>query len=264
MHRLKISNFLISRIGKYFLLVILPNLLCVTGQSQSKTVKNINQQWIQYYGQLKLDSRWAFFADGGYRVEDNFSKRAQYIARVAMGYALNPSISLAVGFANSGSYTSAKLSKEEFRPYEELALHSKIGNLTFNHRFRVEERYINPVSNHQILHPGTFNFRFRYSFMAGIPIISLSKSKPGSRILLYLGDEIFLNAGKNIVYNVFDQNRLLISPTVQFSPHFSMSLTWNNQFASTSTAGTYNHTQVMWLQIKQDFDLNRKSREVKN
>ncbi len=258
MFSLKLSSPHFNQVKWVLVSIIGFTVLSLSASAQGKVVKNSNQQWIQYYGHAKIGGKWTVFADGGYRVEDNFSKRAQYIARVAMGYSLNPSISLAAGFANSGLYSSAELSKEEFRPYEELGIHQRVGKMGFSHRFRVEERFFNPVVNHRILHPGTFDFRFRYSFMAAIPVINLSKGKPGSRILLDLGDEIFLNAGKNIVYNYFDQNRIILSPTLEINPHLSLSLAWNNQFASTTTAGTYHHTQVMWLQIKQGFDFSRK------
>jgi len=101
--------------------------------------------------------------------------------------------------------------------------------------------------------PGTFNFRFRYSLMAGIPLFKLSETDRDKKVLLNLGDEVFFNAGKGIVFNVFDQNRLLISPTVQFSKNFAVSVTYNSQFAATTTAAVYNQNNIVWLQIRQKF-----------
>lgn len=234
--------------------------ISIIASAQRKTVKEGNQQWVQYYGQLALARKWSLFADGGYRVGDNFRHRVQYIARAALAYSISSNIHVAGGFANLGYYASAKMDKIEFRPFEELAIHNKTGTLSFSHRFRVEERFFNPVTSGKILHPGSFNFRFRYSFIAGIPLVNLSKSNPGKKILLYLGDEIFINAGRDIVYNVFDQNRIIVSPTLQINKHISFSLTWNNQFAATSSQAVYNHTQVIWLQIKQDLSFTHKNK----
>lgn len=230
----------------------------LAAECQTKTVKNTNQQWIQYYGQANLATRWNVLADGGYRVEDNFSKRYQYIARVAMAYHLNSMVTLSGGFANLGVYSSSLLSKEEFRPFEELGIHQKSGNWNLAHRFRVEQRFVNSVVQRRIVHPGSFSFRFRYSFMTTIPLLRISTLHPEKRIDLNLGDEIFVNAGKNVVYNVFDQNRILISPALHLNSHLAVALTWNNQFASTTTQGAYIHTEVFWLQIKQDFNFMRK------
>jgi Protein of unknown function (DUF2490) len=232
----------------------------LNANAQSKIVEEGNQQWAQYYGQVKLTEKWNLLADGGYRLGDNFTKKVQYIVRAGIEYTINPSLRLAAGFANLGFYSGQKINKTEFRPYEEMSIKNTFPKFDFNHRFRIEERFFNPVLDGKIERPGTFNFRFRYSFMVGIPMVTLSKKNRDKKILLNIGDEIFFNAGKHIVYNVFDQNRLIISPTVQFSKNFAVSFTCNNQFAATTTAKTYDHTNVAWLQVKQKFDFTRKKK----
>ena len=225
---------------------------CAT--AQEKTIKKNNQQWLQYYTQIKLNDKWTLLADGGYRVANNFGTSSQYLIRAGLGYTLNPNIQVGGGFAHFGFYTSGKLSRVEFRPYEELMIKSKLGNTDISNRVRVEERFFNPVVEGSIKGPGTFNVRFRYQLVANIPLINLSEKDPNKKILLGIGDEVFLNAGKHIVYNVFDQNRLLISPTVQFSKNLSVALTWNSQFGATNTPATYNYSKILWLQVRQKFN----------
>lgn len=43
--------------------------------------------------------------------------------------------------------------------------------------------------------PGTFNFRFRDALTVSIPLFNLSKTDKDKKILLSIGDEVFLNAG---------------------------------------------------------------------
>ncbi len=222
----------------------------ISTSAQQKTINRSNQQWLQYYAQMKLSKKWTFLADGGYRAIDNFQESVQYIARAGLDYTINPSIHVSFGFANLGFYSSGKKNKIEFRSYEELLVKNTFKKFGITHRFRVEERFFNPVVDGNIKSPGTFNFRFRYFFMASIPLFTLSKKNADKKILLNIGDEIFLNAGHEIVYNVFDQNRFIISPTLQFSKNFSISFTWNSQFASTTTQATYNYASVAWLQVR--------------
>lgn len=222
----------------------------ISTSAQQKTINRSNQQWLQYYAQMKLSEKWTLLADGGYRATDNFRETVQYIARAGLDYTINPSIHVSAGFANLGFYSSGKENKIEFRPYEELLIKNTFKKFDITHRLRVEERFFNPVINGNFKSPGTFNFRFRYFFMASIPLFNLSKKNVEEKILLNIGDEIFLNAGHEIVYNVFDQNRFIISPTLQFRKSFSVSFTWNSQFASTNTPATYNYTSVAWLQVR--------------
>jgi hypothetical protein len=162
---------------------------------------------------------------------------------------------VSAGFAHLGFYTSKKISKFEYRSYEEFAISDKYNSIGIQHRFRIEERYFKTIVDGNIQPGNTFNFRFRYQFMMNFKILNLSSTNPVQTLSINLGDEIFINAGKKIVYNVFDQNRILIGPAVSFTKDFIVGLTYNNQFAATATAANYAHTNVFWLIMKQNFDI---------
>ena len=104
----------------------------------------------------------------------------------------------------------------------------------------------------------TFALRFRYALSTRIPIATLSKENPDFKLNLGISDEVMINAGKEIVYNVFDKNRFVVSPTVQFNKWMSVALAWNNQFFNTSTAGQYVHTNAFWLQLTHTLHLAHK------
>jgi hypothetical protein len=217
---------------------------------QSKIVSNGNQQWFQYYNQAKLGNKWTLFSDLGYRWKDGFHENSQYIIRTAIGYSIHPSLRISLGVAHLGSYIAKKASIFEFRPYQELALKNNFNEIELTNRFRVEERFFNFDYNGEIQLPSDFNFRFRYSIMMGIPLFRLSKEKTNRIFLLYIGDEIFINAGNTIANNIFDQNRIIFSPSLKLNEQVTFSLTWNSQFASTSLQNTYKYTNVIWFQIK--------------
>lgn len=246
------------------------NVLCIsfllwlnTLTAQTKNITIINQQWLQYYNQLKLNDNWSLLTDCGYRWENSFQESRQYLIRTGVGYSVNSGFMLAGGFTHLGFLSSGVVNKVEFRPYQELSLTNEYNKVTLNHRYRIEERFFNPVVNGSIQNTNTFNFRFRYSFMAGFPLFALSKSKPDNILLLNIGNELFINVGSGIVYTIFDQNRILISPTLQFNKKMTISITWNSQFSSTPTPASYRYTNVIWLQIKHKLEARaRKSSGV--
>lgn len=229
---------------------------------QEKNVSNGNQQWLQYYNQTKLGNNWTWLSDGGYRWKDGFQKSSQYLVRTAIGYMINPHIRISSGFAHLGFFSKGNLNKMEFRPYQELHLKNKISKIELSHRYRIEERFFNPVIDGEIQTPNEFNFRFRYSIMVSIPLFKLSKEKTDKVFLLNIGDEIFINAGNDIVYNVFDQNRFIISPTFKLNEQVTFSLTWNSQFAGTTTQGSFVNTNVIWIQVKHKLNLTSKKQNV--
>lgn len=242
-------NYYLNKISFYFILffsIVHSSVLF----GQAKTISTGNQQWFQYYNQAKLGEKWTLLSDFGYRWKDGFDENSQYIIRTAIGYSINPSVRISLGFAHLGFYTANKISKIEFRPYQELAIKNNINKIEITNRCRIEERFFNLVNYEETQHPNTFNFRFRYSVMVSIPLFKLSSENDNKIFLLNIGDEIFMNTGNNFTHNNFDQNRLTVSPSLQLNKHVTFSLTWNSQFASASSLKTYQYTNVIWLQVK--------------
>jgi Protein of unknown function (DUF2490) len=223
-----------------------------TAKAQNKTVTHENQQWIQYYDETKLNKNWTLLADASFRWRDGFSENAQFIARTGLGYSIKENLRISAGFAYSSFYTQDTLNRVEYRPHQEILLRDNFNKIRINQRIRVEERFFNPLNNPN----NTFNFRFRYQIMVSLPLFKLSKSNPDSMFLLNVGDEIFINAGKETPTQTFDQNRFVVSPVFQLNKNLSISPTWNSQYASTATSGTYRHTNVFWLQIRHNLDLS--------
>ncbi|MEP7231564.1 MAG: DUF2490 domain-containing protein [Ginsengibacter sp.] len=229
--------------------------------SQNRNVKESSQQWIQYYNQAKIGNKWTWSTDGGYRWNILLNNLSQYIVRTGLGYQLNSSMRVSAGFAHLGFYTSEKLSKVEYRPYQEFAINDKYKNLGISHRFRIEERYFKNVVNGDIQHGHTFNFRFRYQCMLNIKLLKLSSANPDKALFMNLGDEIFINAGKKVVYNLFDQNRFLVGPSISFSKNLSVGLTYNSQFAALNAPNSYIHADVLWLIIRQNLNLTKHKKQ---
>lgn len=239
-----------------FFFMVTPRILF----GQQKNVVNGNQQWFQYYNQTKINDKWTLLFDGGYRWTDGFQESSQYIVRAAIGYNINSDIQISSGLAHLGFYSSDKINIVEFRPFQEMVVKNKFNKIGMVHRYRMEERFFNIVTNGGIQTPNTFNFRFRYSLMFSIPLFKLSKLKTDKVFLINIGDEIFINAGKNVV-NIFDQNRFIVSPTFKLNESLSLSLTWNGQFASTSSQDIFNYTNVYWFQIKHNLKIRQKQKE---
>lgn len=254
-YQLKTSSpQLLRNIAKCFFGVIF--ILLSNPTFSQKQVKKISQQWIQSYHEAKLNSKWTLLLDGGYRWREGFAESSAYIIRGGIGYSILPNLRVATGLAHLGFYSNEKIIRQEFRPYQDLQYKSILGKISLNQRLRLEQRFFKD----QLIPSWSdldFNFRFRYQFILGIPVAKLSANFPDRKLILNLGNEIFLNAGKEVTTQVFDLNRLLISPTLQWSKALSISLTWNSQFASTPTPGKYIHSSVSWLQVRHNLDFKK-------
>ncbi|UBM59801.1 DUF2490 domain-containing protein [Marinilongibacter aquaticus] len=236
---------------------LLLGLLVGHGAKAQRTVSHASQYWSQYYNQTVLNKDWSILVDGGFRWKEVFGQSSQYIARAALKRNLNARFHLAVGLANLGFYSSQnELNKLEMRPYFELGMKDKWGKVKLSHRYRIESRNFHTVNVEDMPVSKTHNLRYRYRLMCNIP---LTKGKNPSLALL-LGDEIFLNSGKSIVYNFFDQNRILVGPALQLNPSWGLNLMLSSTYAGTNQPQSYKFTQVFWLGIKHKIDLSKEKK----
>lgn len=238
-----------------FLLFFFLILISLIGNAQDKEVSYVNKQWFQYNTQFEFSEKWTMITNVGYRLKDGFKQRSQYIGRIGVGYELNPNMRLTVGLTHLGSYASEKLGKLEFRPYQELTLSQEYKNIEIGHRVRVEQRYFKTINQENDQNKSSFNFRFTYRFLLKIPVMKLSESNPDKILLLNIGNEIFINAGNRIVYNTFDQNRIILGSVIEFNDTLAMSLRYYHQFKFLNSPSTYEQNYIFVLGIKQTINL---------
>jgi hypothetical protein len=167
-----------------------------------------NLQWFQYYFSFQTRSNWSFLADGGFRWEDTFSQKSQFITRAGLQYSFGRSMHFAGGLAVLGFYDKNGIEKYEVRPYQEWGLKHAIRKVNISHRIRLEERFFESNDLEGSSVPSTFNIRFRYQIFSEYPLYQ-SKSSDFA-LSANIGNEVMLHSGEGAAYNVFDQNRLML------------------------------------------------------
>jgi len=188
------------------------------GQEAGKQIKRVNQVWVGYYNSVILNPNWTVISDWQFRTKDWVEHNSQALGRIGVNYKLNDKYSISVGLAHFRFYLNDEVTRGEWRPWQELAVNDNFKQLKISQRFRVEERFNQRTDKNHLVNSYSFNWRFRYKLDLQYPIAKIGESK---RIYLTLGNEILINAGKEIVYNYFDQNRtsagFLIEVTRQIS-----------------------------------------------
>lgn len=153
--------------------------------------------WLMYFGQNKLNDTWSIHSEVQYRNHTAAPGNIeQLLLRAGMNYHVdgNAFVTLGYGHITSHVYESEQKSPEstEHRIWQQLIMKNSVGKIKFEHRYRIEQRWVND----------DYRNRLRYRLMATIPF-SGNTIEPGD---LYLGlyDEIFMNTEDVF----FDRNRL--------------------------------------------------------
>jgi len=194
----------LKRINSFTIFILL---LLVSGASsfaQQTHTSYGKQWWLRYYSRLEFSEKWHLVTEFDNRRFIQPDRQNTFLVRMQVLYNFSNKVSVGAGgsyfLQTQDSGDLGTIQVPEIRPHQELNIKQSIGKINILHRYKIEERFIRNIADGKPADGYRFNFRFRYQL--GIDIVLLKKLK------LRVYDEILLNAGKNIHYNFFDQNRI--------------------------------------------------------
>jgi len=145
-----------------------------------------------------------------HRTTDDFVKRPlQSLGRLGLSFYFTDHFRFTAGYCLAYNYPAKgfRSSKIEHRPWQQLFLKQEYHKVQTIQILRLEERYNQEIINDQATNNYIYTNRLRYSYFVLIPF-----TKSGiipKKIFGVINNELFVNFGKNITYNTFDQNRFL-------------------------------------------------------
>jgi hypothetical protein len=187
----------------FFLMVILFSLNFTVGAQTQRQ----NTGWFLFLNNTKINKNWGAYLDMQLRTTDDYKKVRNLLFRPGLTYYLNPKQEITLGYLLNESYVYqpdlVDYHLTEHRIWEQYVYKHKIKAIAVNHRFRLEQRFIERYQAKDF-----FAQRFRYFFRLIIPLKKELKTFEKGAYLA-LQNEVFLNLQNKDELNkhVFDQNR---------------------------------------------------------
>ena len=224
-----------------------------------KEVRSSNQVWTAYYNQTRLSDKWGLWLDIHARRTDFLDRWATLIVRPGVVYHLSNDARLMAGYAYARFYPEdpANDVQPEHRPWQQINWQGRIGRIETNHWVRAEERFRGHLEKGQLQPDYDFNWRFRFMVSGQLPLWG-EKTKPGVLALL-LQNELWIQAGKRIVYNQFDQNRLFLGFVYPFSEQLRLQAGYQNVFQQEASGNRFQNKHVLRFFLYHTLDLRSKS-----
>lgn len=219
------------------LMIVILISLFFTSRAQTSRVKDHNTiAWLAYTGNFHLEKKWGLYTEFQYRRDDFLSNWQQYVFKAGVNYKAAPRLTLRLGYALAETFDYGDIPVNPFgkqftehRSFQMAQLTDKMGILDMSHRFMLEQRWVGRYSRPELQKEDewTYTNRFRYMYRLQIPLKGNSISGKTPYAAIY--DEVFVSFGKNVGYNVFDQNRLGVLLGYQFSPFLRVEGGYLNQ-----------------------------------
>ncbi len=234
--------------------------------------------WVVYNGNHLVSNKLNVHTEYQWRRNELFNKWMQSLLRVGLDYNFSKTASTTFGYAFVQTMDYGKFAEEstlkfnqyefnEHRIWQQFITKQQIDRFYTQNRFRLEQRWIEYkkkdatgiyVRDNETLSPGTsepfkFRQRARYRFMVQIPLNH--KEMVDNTVFIQLADEVFINFGKGVKSNIFDQNRASIALGYRFNALCNLQLGYMNQFVQKSD-GVHkedNHTLQVAITYNIDF-----------
>ncbi len=176
--------------------------------------------WINYFGNKKIDSKWNWHHEVQYRNYNAIGDLEQLLLRTGIGYNLtenNNNLLFGYGFIHSQNYignSDDKIEVDEHRIFQQFITRQKIGKVGAQHRYRFEQRFVE----------GDFRMRFRYFLGLTLPLNNTQMEDNTYYLSFY--NEIFINT-ENVF---FDRNRLYGGLGYRLNKGVRFEVAYMNQF----------------------------------
>ncbi len=167
------------------------------------TVSNFAQEigddqlgsWFMYFGTNKVSEKLSIHTEAQFRYFGTAQNFNQLLLRTGVNYHINSDAIATLGYgyiSTDGTFEEIpeEVNIKEHRIFEQFILKNTVGKFKFEHRYRLEQRFINFADRNDTQH------RARYRLQITLPLSAV--------FFLNFYDEIFLN----LQDDVFGQNRL--------------------------------------------------------
>ncbi|MCE3280104.1 MAG: hypothetical protein K0S44_2295 [Bacteroidetes bacterium] len=156
--------------------------------------------WVIATSQIRFHNKFSLHAEAQFRDHGIFNETEQILLRVGLNFHNSPQSMITVGYGRITNYPAdheflETPSVTEDRVWEQYLMRNSVGRVIFEHRYRLEQRWI------RINNSSRYLDRVRYCLRFTIPLNKKTLEK--NTLFLSFYDELFINL-TNIP---FDRNR---------------------------------------------------------
>lgn len=243
-----------------------------TEQPLRKNISHSSGLWLGSYTKYRLGKRLFYYGEYHYRRRDRFVRdMAQIYLRFGMTYLLSKKVEITGGVVTPLYWAPADKRGlpeiddvvPQYRFWEQLLLVQPFERLKLYHTIRLEQRWRRDYLKDS---PFELTFRFRYKLSAYYP---LNKPKLVNKTLFFSGyNEIFIQAGRSILYNHFEDNRMFLGLGYILSENWQVQTGYMWTYRHAGGPYDYEFRHIPRLSVYHNLDfyrqrLNRKKQRIR-
>ncbi|WP_299899568.1 DUF2490 domain-containing protein [uncultured Aquimarina sp.] len=176
-------------------ILVIALLACITQVNAQNTGENELGAWYMYFGTNRITDKLSIHSEAQFRFYEVANTFNQLLLRTGLNYHItdNAIATIGYGYINTdGTFADipGEENSNEHRIFEQFILKNKVGKVAFEHRYRLEQRFISTQADDFTEHRARYRLQLTYPF--------------NDKWFLNVYDEVFINLQEPI----FGQNRL--------------------------------------------------------
>jgi Protein of unknown function (DUF2490) len=247
--------------------LILVVLLCAFSKisTAQRLYTNNNNLWIAYNGDHKFSKKLGLHVEYQERRNNLGAKNMQHLFRTGINYYVLPNLFVTAGYAYVYTYPygafAVKSNFPEHRIYQQLQYSTTLNRVEAVSRFRLEQRLsylptLQSDSSYKSANTSTYTNRFRYSHRFSLPLNSSKIVDKTFYITAF--EEVFINFGKHVAKNIFDQNRAFVGFGYKVPTFGRIEAGYMNQMLFKGDGIKVENNQTFSISCNANFDLKKR------
>jgi hypothetical protein len=248
---------------KYIVLIVIILFFGTLKAQNPREYTNNSTAWFMYFGTHKIADKWSLHLEGQVRRSEGLANPQQLLLRGGLNYHINPQATVTAGYCYVETYPyggfPTKSDFPENRIWEQLQLKNQVGNFEWISRFRLEQRYVySPVLVGTTYQAGDAVYTNRFRVLNRFSIPFRGKTIVDKSFYLSVFDEIMVNFGKNVQYNLFDQNRIYVALGYKLPKVGRLELGYLNQWLVKPDGKKIENNNTLQVGLSCNLDFMRK------
>lgn len=200
--------------GKFIaLLFILPVFMMAQVNRQYADHTN---GWYMFFGSFKFSEKLGLHSEAQWRRSNYILDNQQILLRTGLNFHFNKQVFATAGYCFVQTYPygefPAKMMFPEHRIWEQIQFTNRFGKLEMVNRFRMEQRYVYaPVLKDGIYVIGNDVYTNRFRLLTRFSVPFKGQIIEDNTFYITAYEEFFINFGRNVAYNIYDQNRAYLA-----------------------------------------------------
>lgn len=206
-------------------------------KSQNTRIIDYNSiGWYNIFVTKKINQKWSAHLEYQWRRDEYLLHGQQSLLRLGINYKINQKLTARFGYGWIETYPYGSINLQatgktftEHRAFQALLSNDQMGLLEIQHRLMLEQRWIGRYTKADINIEDDYVFINRMRYMLRLQMPLGKKQIDDNTFYAALYDEIFIQFGKNVQENIFDQNRLSALIGYKLNKYFKLEIGYLNQ-----------------------------------